>query len=158
MSSNILISLRPQNVIRQIPWRVDSKGATGFLLILATFSLVGWLYLTQASAVTETSYRIDELRLELDQIKNENAALTLEIAQLSALSRVETRARELGLQPTTNVRYLTVADYPAPTGPEKPVPGVLTHNATELKGDEFDVAAWWTHTLDEVAAWVEGGE
>ena len=81
MSSNILISLRPQNVSRQIPWRVDSKAATGFLLLLATFSLVGWLYLTQASAVTETSYRIDELRLQLDPIKNENAALTLEIAQ-----------------------------------------------------------------------------
>ncbi len=158
MSSNILISLRPQNVIRQIPWRVDSKAATGFLLILATFSLVGWLYLTQASAVTETSYRIDELRLELDQLKNENAALTLEIAQLSALSRIETRARELGLQPTTNVRYLAVADYPAPTGPDKPVLGVLTQPAGQPKGAEFDVATWWTDTLDEVAAWVEGGE
>ena len=85
MSSNILISLRPENVIRQLPWRVDSKAALGFLLLLATFSLVGWLYLTQASAVTATSYRIDALRLELDQIKNQNAALTLEIAQLEAL-------------------------------------------------------------------------
>lgn len=158
MSSNILISLRPQNVIRQIPWRVDSKAATGFLLILATFSLVGWLYLTQASAVTETSYRIDELRLQLDQIKNENAALTLEIAQFSALSRVENRARELGLQPTTNVRYLPVANYPLSTGPVRPVPGVLPQNAVEVNGDEFDVTTWWTHTLDQVAAWVEGGE
>lgn len=158
MSSNILISLRPQNVIRQIPWRVDSKAATGFLLILATFSLVGWLYLTQASAVTETSYRIDELRLELDQIKNENAALTLEIAQLSALSRVETRARELGLQPTTNVRYLTVTDYPTSTRLTKPVPGVLIRTTDESDGTEFDVAVWWTQTLDQVAAWVEGGE
>ena len=93
MSSNTMISLRPRNVIRQLPWRLDSKAALGFLLILATFSLVGWLYLSQASAVTTTSYRIDELRKELDQLKNQNAALMLQIAELEALSRVETRAR-----------------------------------------------------------------
>ena len=84
--------------------------------------------------------------------------MTLEIAQFSALSRVENRARELGLQPTTNVRYLTVANYPALNGPTRPVPGVLTQNAAEVNGNEFDAATWWTHTLDQVAAWVEGGE
>ena len=72
MSSNTMINLRPQNVIRQLPWRLDSKAALGFLLILATFSLVGWLYLSQASAVTTTSYRIDELRQDLDHLKNQN--------------------------------------------------------------------------------------
>ena len=59
MSSNTMISLRPENVIRQLPWRLDSKTDLGFLLLLATFSLVGWLYLSQASAFTTTSYRID---------------------------------------------------------------------------------------------------
>ena len=54
MSTNTMISWRPENVVRQLPWRLDSKAALGFLLILATFSLVGWLYLTQASAVTTT--------------------------------------------------------------------------------------------------------
>lgn len=159
MSSNILISLRPENVIRQLPWRVDSKAALGFLLLLATFSLVGWLYLTQASAVTATSYRMDQLRLELDQIKNQNAALTLEIARLEALDRIETRARELGFTPTTNVRYLPVANYPMPLEPEK-----LAWGGGPLRSDlegspaEFDPAAWWTNTLDNFAAWLEGRE
>ena len=159
MSSNILISLRPENVIRQLPWRVDSKAALGFLLLLATFSLVGWLYLTQASAVTATSYRIDELRLELDQIKNQNAALTLEIAQLEALSRVEARAREIGFAPTTNVRYLPVANYPMPLEPEEPTFG-LAQTDRPADGDrtEFDPALWWADTLDNVAAWLEGRE
>ena len=159
MSSNILISLKPANVIRQLPWRVDSKAALGFLLLLATFSLVGWLYLTQASAVTATSYRIDQLRLELDQIKNQNAALTLEIAQLEALDRVESRARELGFVPTTNVRYLPVANYPMPLEPEQP-----SASDTSLRNDnaghlaEFDPGVWWTNTLDNFAAWLEGRE
>ena len=136
---------------------MDSKAALGFLLLLATFSLVGWLYLTQASAVTATSYRIDQLRLELDQIKNQNASLTLEIAQLEALDRVEVRARELGFAPTTNVRYLPVANYPMPLEPEKPVlVGGQTHSNLDSNGPEFDPAAWWTDTLDNFAAWLEG--
>jgi hypothetical protein len=159
MSSNILISLRPENVIRQLPWRVDSKAALGFLLLLATFSLVGWLYLTQASAVTATSYRIDELRLELDQIKNENAALTLEIAQLEALSRVEARAREIGFAPTTNVRYLPVANYPMPLEPEESTVGLAQPNRpADRDRTEFDPALWWADTLDNFAAWLEGRE
>jgi hypothetical protein len=159
MSSYILISLRPENVIRQLPWRVDSKAALGFLLLLATFSLVGWLYLTQASAVTATSYRIDELRLELDQIKNQNAALTLEIAQLEALSRVEARAREIGFAPTTNVRYLPVANYPMPLEPEEPTFGpAQTNRPADRDRTEFDPALWWTATLDNFAAWLEGRE
>jgi hypothetical protein len=159
MSSNILISLRPENVIRQLPWRVDSKAALGFLLLLATFSLVGWLYLTQASAVTTTSYRMDQLRLELDQIKNQNAALTLEIAQLEALERIETRARELGFAPTTNVRYLPVANYPMPLEPEKPVMGGGPLRSDLAGGQvDFDPVAWWLNTLDNFAAWLEGRE
>jgi hypothetical protein len=159
MSSNILISLRPENVIRQLPWRVDSKAALGLLLLLAMFSLVGWLYLTQASAVTATSYRIDELRLELDQIKNQNAALTLEIAQLEALDRVELRARELGFGPTINVRYLPVANYPSSQESEKAaLAGDLAQNGFGSPKHDFDQAVWWMNVLDDVAAWLEGRE
>jgi hypothetical protein len=158
MSSNILISLRPENVIRQLPWRVDSKAASGFLLLLATFSLVGWLYLTQASVVTTTSYRIDELRLELDRIRNENAALNLEIAQLKALTRIEVRAREMGLTPTTNVRYLPVADYPiSPKNEDGPIPGLGRLNGESESTISNNIPlTWWDEFLDNMAAWVEG--
>jgi cell division protein FtsL len=144
--------------MRQLPWRLDSKAALGFLLILATFSLVGWLYLTQASAVTTTSYRIDELRMELDRLKNQNAALKLEIARLEALSRVETRARELGFSPTTNVRYLAVDNYPVTTDEvetlaysDTTIP--LNANA-QAGGTDFEPSTWWLTLLDNVAAWV----
>ena len=88
MSTNAMINWKPENVVRQFPWRLDSTAALGFLLILATFSLVGWLYLSQASAVTTTRYRIDELRLEVDRLENQNAVLALEIAQLENLTRI----------------------------------------------------------------------
>lgn len=156
MSSNTIVSFKPQNVIRQIPWRLDSKAALGFLLILATFSLVGWLYLSQASAVTTTSYRIDELRIELDQLKNQNAALMLTIAELEALSRVEARAQELGFRPATDLQYMTVLNYPAPLIYEESSRRVVQ---LESSIDAYTIEEspnWWVEKLDALAAWLEG--
>lgn len=158
MSSNTtIISFRPRHVIRQLPWRLDSKAALGFLLILATFSLVGWLYLTQASAVTTTTYRIDELRLELDRLRNENAALTLEIAQLEALAHVEKRAQNLGFAPTTNVRYLVVDNYPISTE-EEPEMAAYSDITVQTRdnGAEADQeqVRWWVNWLDRFTAWL----
>jgi hypothetical protein len=158
MSSNTMISLRPENVIRQLPWRLDSKAALGFLLILAIFSLVGWLYLTQASAVTATSYRIDELRVELDQIKNQNAALILEIAELEALSRVKTRARELGFEPTTNVTYLPVSSYPMPLELDQNYSNIPMENSVDAYVADVEQPNWWVEKLDAFAEWLEGRE
>ncbi len=128
----------------------------GFLLILATFSLVGWLYLTQASAVTATSYRIDELRMELDQLKNQNATLTLEIAELEALSRVEARARQLGFQPAANLQYLPVTNYPALLESQK---FMGDSERLESSIDAYVVddenSSWWLQKLDALAAWIE---
>jgi cell division protein FtsL len=148
-----MISLRPENVIRQLPWQLDSQAASGLLLILVIFSLVGWLYLTQASAVTTTSYQIDELRLELDHLQNQNTALTLEIARLSALSRIKTRSRELGFGPPTQINYLTVPDYPAPTGPEKP-PALVGQSPISSPEHDPQVGSWWVYTLDTVSTWL----
>jgi hypothetical protein len=157
-----MISWRPENVVRQLPWRLDSKAAVGFLLILATFSLVAWLYLTQASAVTATRYRIDEFRVELDQLRNQNAALALEIAQLEKLARVETRAQELGLGPTTNIRYLPVANYPlSSTNIKDPllIPESLVsqeRNVATLQYPNDTMAStsdWGMDILDDFLAW-----
>lgn len=126
------------------------------MLILAVFSLVGWLYLTQASVVTATSYRIDELRVELDQLKNQNAALTMEIAELEALPRIESRARELGFAPTTNIRYLPVSNYPVIV--QEAWAGGVTpeQNEVEKYMANLEPAPWWMETLDNLAAWLEG--
>lgn len=151
-----MISWRPENVIRHLPWRLDRQSAIGILLILTIFSLVGWLYLTQASAVTTTTYRIDELRLELDQIKNQNAALSLEIAQFESLARIETRSLELGLRPTASVRYLPVTNYPDTPSVERVDYYHLGqgHDIVGSNSADFDFAAWWIATLDDITAWL----
>jgi hypothetical protein len=134
MSSDVVISLRPENFIRQIPWRVGRRSALGFILLLALLSLVGWLYITQASSVTTTSYRIDELRMELDNIRNQNAAVILEIAELEALSRVEYRALELGFQPAQDVKYISLSDYPVPDEADESIYGAMP---VEMSVDDY---------------------
>lgn len=155
MSSNTMINWRPENVIRRLPWHLDSKTALGFILILVTFSLIGWLYLTQASAVTTTTYRIDELRLELDQLNNQNTALSLEIAQFESLSYVEKRALEMGLRPATDIRYLSVSNYPVLPEDEIVAYSVdveIVEATTETP--DFNVSTWTLDTLDVVTAWL----
>lgn len=157
MSSNTIITLRPENVIRQIPWKFGSKTALGIILILAVFSLVGWLYLTNASTVTATSYRIDELRFELDHIRNQNAALILEIAELEALDRVETRAGELGFRAAKDIQYLSVENYPVAMEPvETSYQVVYVENSVDAYIDNVEQPSWWQEKLDALAAWLEG--
>jgi cell division protein FtsB len=84
------------------------------LLVLITFSLVGWLYLTQASSLTTTSFQIEQLRAELAVLKQQNAQLELKIAEWEDLPRIEQRARELGFGPPGQVIYLPVPSYPVP--------------------------------------------
>lgn len=108
------ISFRPTAVIRQIPWSVNQRAAFGLLLILITFSLVGWLYLGQASVITSSTLKIERLQRELKFIDQQNADLAVEIAELEKLSRIEERARLLGFKPVSpaNIRYLPVNNYP----------------------------------------------
>lgn len=157
MSSNIIISLKPENVIRHIPWRLNSRSALGLVLLLALVSLVGWLYVTQASAVTTTSYRIDEFRMELDHIKNQNAALIMEIAELEALSRVEKRALALGFQPVKDVRYISVDSYPAtPPRDDSTYPETPVENSVDAYVADVEQPNWWLVQLDTVAEWIAG--
>ena len=104
--------LRPGSLAQSINWRLERKAALGMLLILITLSLIGWLYLTQASSLTTTSFQIEQLRAELGMLKQQNAQLELEIAEWEALPRIEQRARALGFGPPSQVLYLPVPNYP----------------------------------------------
>jgi len=116
MSSQTIHSIqtlmRPGALTQGITWRLERKAALGILLMLVTFSLIGWLYLTQASSLTTTSFQIEQLRAELANLKQQNAQLELEIAEWEALPRIEERARERGFGPPGQVNYLAVPDYP----------------------------------------------
>ncbi|MFQ5575449.1 MAG: septum formation initiator family protein [Anaerolineae bacterium] len=141
------ISFKPAAVIKQLPWSIDKKAALGFLLILVTFSLIGWLYLGQASLITSSTLKVDRLRREIDMLNQQNSDLALEIARLESISRVEERARALGFGPTNpaNIRYLTVTGYPATEADEA---------ATEAAPEPAPPASLWQRWLNTTAAWI----
>jgi cell division protein FtsL len=143
---------------------LDTRTAIGSLFILILISLLGWLYLTQASQVTTAGYRIYELETERARLQRENARLMLEIAELERLEDIETRARQLGFVPPEQVEYLVVADYP----PDHPSPGQLTtafgKEDLTLGSPEQDkignkavgaaLADWWEKLVSQFTVWI----
>ena len=143
---------------------LDASTAIGSLLILILVSLLGWLYLTQASQVTTTGYHIYELEGERARLQRENAKLMLEIAELERLEDVEARARQLGFVPPQQVEYLVVTDYP----PDHPLSGqlvatfggenlALNSSQQEKAGNEavgVALAVWWEKLISEFNIWI----
>ena len=143
---------------------LNARTAIGSLLILILVSLLGWLYLTQASQVTTTGYRIYELEGERARLQRENAKLMFEIAELERLEDVEARARQLGFVPPEQVEYLGVADYP----PDHSSSGQLA--VTFAKEDfaldspkqdnrgseavEAALASWWEKLVSQFNIWI----
>jgi hypothetical protein len=150
---------------KSIGRNLDARTAIGSLLILVLVSLLGWLYLTQASQVTTTGYRIYGLERERARLQRESAKLMLEIAELERLEDVKARARRLGFAPPERVEYLVVADYP----PDHPSSGQLA--ATFEEGEELalgspqqekvengtmkaTLAGWWRKVVYQFNVWV----
>src|SRR4030042_1178384 len=75
---------------------LEGRTTAGMLIILAVLSLLGWLYLTQASYVATASRRVQDLEQKEAQLQRENMELMAEIAQLDSVSRLAVRAKELG--------------------------------------------------------------
>ena len=126
----------------------EARLALGLLLVVVIISLIGWLYLTQASQVTATGYRIHELELEKAKIERANALLRLQIAQLESIPRIEARARELGFAPPQKVRYLVVPVEPVEHAP----PQAFSPQQSTAHDDSL-----WEMVLSQLSAWLTSG-
>ncbi len=108
------ISFKPTTVIRQLPWSIDLKTTVRLLIILSAISLIGWLYLGQASGITTSTLKIEKLNREVTLTNQQNAQLALQIAESGSLEHIKQRATDLGYAPTdpANIRYLTINEFP----------------------------------------------
>ncbi|HFB52439.1 MAG TPA: hypothetical protein ENJ48_01975 [Anaerolineae bacterium] len=118
------ISFKPTTVIKNISWGIDGKHTAwlifGFLLI----SLVGWLYLVQASAVTSASLEVNILHQKITDLSRQNDVLRARIAEAESMARIQQRATELQMAPTApaNIEYMVVPNLP-PLATEPAIPG-----------------------------------
>ena len=82
--------------IKRNPNKLEGRATAGMLIIFLVLSLLGWIYLTQASHVATTSRRNQELEAEKARLHQENMELMVEIAAYESVSRLAGRAQELG--------------------------------------------------------------
>jgi hypothetical protein len=113
------------------------------LLILLALSLLGWVYLTQASRVATISRRVRELEDEKTRLQQENLQLMAEIAELESVDHLSARAGELGfaLASVEEAHFLVVVDVPPVDGPTQPA--------------SPSAVGWWDSVASQFTTWVQ---
>jgi len=93
----------------------EAQVALGWGIILVMGTLIGTIYLAQASRVAEVGRRVQLLQNELAGLKRDNAQMERLIAEAQTLEYLQTRAEQLGfvLADPEDIDYIVVPDYPA---------------------------------------------
>lgn len=103
----------------------EAQMAMGWFVILGLATLLGAIYLSQASRIASTGRRMQVLQDELEALKRENAILERGIAEAQSLERVQEGTARLGFVAADpeDIEYLIVSDYPGePTAAPTPTP------------------------------------
>ncbi len=122
--------------------KIGSRGMLGIISILIAFSLLGGIYLTQASHVAITGRRVQELEAQKKQLQEQNMQLMAEIAELESVQRLAQRAQELGfVRPDMEqLEFLVIAEPSASPDP------MLAQNPSD---------DWWSDVVAQFQAWTQ---
>jgi len=134
--------------------RVEARTGLVIGLVLAMFSLVGWLYLTQTSQLAVTGYRIRELEQRKVRLQEENAQLEAEIAELESASRLMARAQAMGFQYPQQVSYVSVPDYPMSEDEAGAARDRGTASMDSGAATSSTLARWWAGLVAQFDAWL----
>jgi len=112
--------VRPANLLRSI----DLPPALATLIGVAILALVGVIYLTQVTAVTNANYTYQALQAEHDKLLREQGDLQLQIGRAQSLPNIEAIARDkLRMVPLgEKYTYLQVDTGPLAAMPPLPTP------------------------------------
>jgi cell division protein FtsL len=99
---------------KSLIWLTEAQAALGWGVILALASVLGAIYLYQASHTASVGRHVQGLQVSLDNVKRVNADLERDIAEAQSLERVQSEAARLGFARTQpeSIEYLVVPDYP----------------------------------------------
>jgi hypothetical protein len=138
--------------IKKDPNKLQGRATFGMLIMLVVLSLLGWIYLTQASHVATTSRRIEELQIDKARLEQQNLELMVEIAELESVGRLAARARELGF---TTVA-LDDADFVVAAVPD--VAQVPFEGGSEDGSDgQAQSKSWLDSVTAQFIAWAQSG-
>jgi cell division protein FtsB len=119
-----------------------------WLLVILTVILVGAVYMGQTRQAAITGQRVHDKQDQLERVMQENAQLEADIAVLMAPSRIEARARAMGLHLASpdQIKYLTIKNYPS----EPSKPGLATRTSPATTASLSDLVSWWNDLLARV--------
>ena len=129
--------------IKRSRWKLEGRATIGLVIILVAFSLLGWIYLTQASYVAMTSRQVQELEAEKICLQQENLELVTDIARLEAVTTLDARARELGFVPLVveDADFLAIAP--------------LTQTEMDSPDEGTTAPRWWDTVASQFRDWAQ---
>ena len=98
---------------KQAPWRIQLQWIGLFLLALVLIASITGIYLSISAQAARAGRNIQGLESDIDNINNEIASLTTDLAVARSTERMLTRAEELGFtlrQPDRSL-YLEIPGY-----------------------------------------------
>ena len=139
--------------VKRDPGKLQGRATIGMLIILGVLSLLGWIYLTQASYVATTSRQVQELESEKARLQQENLELMAEIAEFESVGRLSVRADELGFVAVTpdNADFVAIASVP----PVEPSVAGPLDVSTPSSSAAAQSARWLNDVTDQFTAWVQ---
>ncbi len=92
----------------------EAQVVLGWGVVLSLIALLGAIYLFQTSRIASTGRMVQELQIELNDIKRTNSELERDIAEAQSLKRLQSDADKFGFIKARpeDVDYLIVTDYP----------------------------------------------
>ena len=137
--------------IKRDPNKLEGRATLGMLIMLLVLSLLGWIYLTQASHVATTSRRIEELQIDKARLEQQNLELSVEIAHLESVGRLAARAQELGF---TQVA-LADADFVVAAVPDEVQVPIVAFEESAESDLRTQSTGWLGSVAAQFTAWVQ---
>jgi hypothetical protein len=130
-------------------------------------SLLAFVYLTQASHVARQIEQMENLERDLQQLKQQNDDIRLQIADNEQLPRIKEQAQKMGLAQPEQMQYLeVVSDEPVsasqqavPVRASQPAAGgdKSAHGSASPAAETASSSGWGHALLSQFSAWVGVG-
>jgi hypothetical protein len=98
---------------KQAPWRIQLQWIGLFLLGLVLIASITGVYLSISAQAAASGRKIQSLESEINNINNEIAVLTAELATIKSIEAMQSRAQALGFVPINphEAVYLEIPGY-----------------------------------------------
>ena len=137
-------------------WSNDQRRWAYVLVLLLAASVLSFVHLAQTGYVVRQIEDMEEAEVKLLDLKRENNALRLEIAEYQRWSDLRREARAMGFAEPHQVEYITAFTSVAPTPSlEAEMPGTEIPLSPTLSESSPD---WWHTLVKQFGAWIRSDQ